>query len=91
MAGYTQAVQDLIDQKKARAEGKGVGASAPTPLVDLSLVPVLKNTVSYEDIVGEPHPDGQVRLYPAPPATWDYPEDIPEPNPHWVQGISASC
>lgn len=89
MAGYTQAVQDLIDQKKARAEGKGVGASAPTPLVDLSRVPVLKNTVSYEDIIGEAHPDGQVRLYPAPPATWDYPEDIPEPNPHWVPDHST--
>lgn len=85
-------VDALVAKKKA--EGK---ASAPNPTepkemqpeIDSSQFPVLKNTVSYEEIVGEKHPDGKKRMYPVQTVDWEHPEDIPEADPLWVPDHST--
>jgi len=88
----TDTVAALLKEKKEQMGNapsiKKVATAAAVainPLVDVSMFPVPKNTITYEQIVGEPHPDGVVRNYPAFLGAWDYPEDVPEPNPKWVR------
>lgn len=83
----SKSVRDLIEKKKLEDESGARTSSGPVKPVDqldLKAIPALKNTISYEDIVGCEHPDGVERLYPAPPTKWKNADDIPKPNPNWV-------
>lgn len=84
-------VEELTAKKKAEMESSAATAdtiktAGPTEMIDTSKFPKITNTVSYESIVGEPHPDGQERLYPAPPTKWDKEvrDMIPTADPDWV-------
>lgn len=80
------AVEALVKKKKQEAESSGhtITNSAPVILLDMSKVPALKNKITYKDIVGEEHPDGMEREYPAIKCKWKHPEDIPEKDEGWV-------
>ena len=84
---YSTTVQELVKRKKEGFEEESKdyneAKKAPTFLVKKHL-PVLKNGVSYEDIVGEPHPDGVERLYPKPFNKWVNGDSIPEADPQYV-------
>ncbi len=80
-------VEELIKKKKEELSAK---AAASTPVstataieFDPSMVFVPKDTITYEDIAGEAHPDGIVRTYPKPPVFANT-QDIPEPDLNWV-------
>jgi MoxR-like ATPase len=83
----TTTVDALVADKKAQGSARATEPDIPnlTPAdLDESQFPVLKNTISYEEIVGEAHPDGLVREYPVPFSDWEFPEFIPTPDPLWV-------
>jgi MoxR-like ATPase len=83
-AQMSKSVQDLINKKKEESERNAESTPVPEVLLDMSMVSELKNKITYEELVGEPHPDGKVRYYPAVTEKWDYPEDIPVANTHWI-------
>ncbi len=87
----TPSVQALVDKKKAEAGSNTLPTDAEelVVLVHMDKIPVMGNTISYDSIVGEPHPDGVERLYPALQCTWDHPEDIPEIDPNWIPDHST--
>lgn len=86
----TTTVDALVADKKAQ----GVKQSIPSaPIyeqeIDFGQFPVLKNMISYEDIIGEPHPDGRERVYPVPFSDWEDEAAIPLPDPLWVPDHST--
>ena len=86
------AVEALVAKKREESE-KNSGTFTPTPtptFLDMSKVPVLKNTITYEEIVGEPHPDGIERVYPdTSKIKFKHMEDVPIPDPTWVPDHKA--
>ena len=86
----SKTVESLLQKKK---DEMATRTSNPTPKkpskplapeVDVGKFIKYADTTSYEDIVGEKHPDGIERLYPKPFTKWDHPDDIPKPNDKWV-------
>lgn len=82
----TTTVDALVADKKAQGVKKSTAVPPVNHVDDLdeSQFPVLKNAISYEDIVGEKHPDGAERQYPAQFSDWEDKDAIPKPDPLWV-------
>jgi MoxR-like ATPase len=92
-------ISELIAKKKAELDSAAGNPSSytaeaprveeestpvpPLPMIDVSKLPVLKNSIRYSEIVGDSLPDGSDPVYPRSVFAEDH-EDIPAPDPLWV-------